>query len=251
MPVRPNLRRSTTCAALVCVLVAACGARARNPGEDTPAGGGNSSGGGGAGVGSGAAGEPSTVCPRPPPPTPPVVVGGPPASFACASAKADGTWVEVPCACELWLRSPLASPVQSTISLEYLPTANPPSLSGSPDVELKFPDPDASWYGVWLNQTDYGTKFTLGHENGVTTMRLGASKISLAPVTLPACVQLTANSSVNGPWGTRLQLAMNAAMTDRNGDIVTTSTGACEQPAMHPTFPSGDAGADGAAGAPK
>jgi hypothetical protein len=244
MPFRPDLRRWTTCAGL-CLLVVACGARARNPGDDTSAGGDNSSGGAGPGGTSGGAGELSTACPLPSPPTPPVVVGGPPASFACASAKTDGTWVEVPCACELWLRNPLASPMQTTISLEYQPTMDPPALSAGPDVELRFPDPDASWYGVWINQTDSGATFTLSHENGVTSMRLGASKVSLASVTLPACARLTASSSVNGPWGTRLQLAMNAVMADSNGDVVTTSMGACEQPAMHPTFPSGEASAGG------
>ncbi|MEI9939460.1 MAG: hypothetical protein WDO69_19750 [Pseudomonadota bacterium] len=143
------------------------------------------------------------------------------------------------------------SPVQASISLEYKPTTDPPSLSGLPDVELEFPDPDASWYDAWINQTDGGTSFTLSHYNGVTRMRLGTGKVSLAPVTLPACAQLTASSSVNGAWGTRLQLAMNAIMTDSSGEVVATSTGACEQPATHPTFSSGEAGASGAAGAPK
>jgi hypothetical protein len=159
--------------------------------------------------------------------------------------------MEVPCGCELWLRSSLASPLQTRISLEYKPTTEPPSLSGSPDVELKFPDPDASWYDAWLNQADAGTSFTLSHERGVTSVRLGAGEVSLAPVTLPACAQLTATSSVNGPWGTRLQLSMKATLIDSSGQVVATSSGACEQPASHPTFPSGAAGAAGAGGPPK
>jgi len=191
------------------------------------------------------------ACPQLPPPAPPAFVGGPPASFACASASPEGTWIEVPCGCELWLRSPIASPVQTNILLEYQPTTDPPSLDASPDVEVKFPDPDASWYRAWANQTEAGTSFTLSHEQGVTSVRLGADQVSLAPVTLPACARLTATASVNGPWGTRLQLAMHATMTDSSGHVVMTSMGTCEQPALHPTFAVGDAGASGEAGAPK
>ena len=225
----------------------ACGGQSQNPHMNAAAGG----EAGGAGLSGGAGGEASTTmaCPPAPPPDPPVVVGGPPASFACAK-NLDGAWVETPCSCELWLRNPLASPLQTTVSLDYTPTTEPPSPTSTPNVELKFPDPDASWYAAWSSQPDAGTSFTLMNENGVTSMRLAIGKVTLAPVTLPGCARLTATSSVTGPWGSRLDLVMKATLTDSSGNAVTTSTGECVQPASHPSFDPGAAGSS-AGGEPK
>ncbi len=156
----------------------------------------------------------------------------------------------MPCGCELWLRSRAATPLQASIALVYTPAANPPSLTGAPDVELEFPDPDASWYAVWANQIGVGTRFTLTHDSDVTHVRLGVDQLTLDPVTLPACARLSATSTLSGPWGTLLDLTMNATFTDSSGSPVFASMGECVQPATHPTTASGTAGS-GDAGAPQ
>jgi len=221
--------------ALCAVVVVACGGRARSPTGAPP----------GDGMG-GQAGSSSAACELPPP-APPSVEGGPPASFACA-ANVTATWEERPCSCELWLRNPVAAPVQAAMHFVFTPSGVTPSLSDEPVVELRFPDPTSSWRDIWSSQAGAGADFNLVAADGVTTVRLGTTELTLDPVTLASCARLIATASVSGPWGTRLSLAMSAAFSDASGTLVESTVGECDQPATHPTPIPPDAG--DAAGGP-
>ena len=195
------------------------------------------------------------ACPTVPPSEPPTNPERPPSSYACAEF-ANGAWLEMPCGCELWLRSPVAIPLQASITLEYTTDStdtadtNPPSLTGEPDVEFEVPDPDASWQAVWAQQIGVGTRFALAHVGDITHVRLGVDKLRLDPVTLPSCARLSATATISGPWGTRLDLTMNATFTDSSGKSVFASMGECAQFAEHPTISLGSAGS-GDGGAPQ
>ena len=248
--VRPIIRCSAAGAVFTCALFLACGGQSLNSTGNAAAGEAASASrttGGGGQVGSETA--PPLACPTVPPSELPTNPDRPPSSFACAEFY-NGAWLEMPCGCELWLRSPVSAPLQTSMALAYTPMTSPPSLSHAPDVELEFPDPDASWYAVWANQIGAGSRFTLAHDGSITRVRLGVAELTLDPVTLPGCARLSATARISGPWGTVLDLTMNATFTDGSGRAVFASSGECEQPAEHPTIAWG-AGGTGDGGAPQ
>ena len=161
----------------------------------------------------------------------------PPKQVGCY-VYANGAWEPIPCDCDLWLLNNEPTPVTVSLSLTFLPDDVAPSLTDSrdlPDVEVAFPDPDASWYQVWKDQAGNGTLFAVDNADGRTTVRLGTSQLVLDPVELRACEDRRPRASILAPWGTAWQLDMQATLSDPDGNVVSTPSGSCNQPQSHPT----------------
>jgi hypothetical protein len=240
----PKPRSSVSHRALVVALLAAaivgCG-RSRREVTDRPSapagsGGSDEAGGGMRGV--------PEACPMPPP-APPDAQGGPPSSFGCAELL-NGTWVELPCNCALWLENSDTLPHLARIGLTFTPPDSTPSLTDAPDVEVAFPDASGDWARLWSNDPGAGTSFTVTQADGTTTVRLGVAQLGLLPVTLPACTRVDATAKVSGPWGTRWDLQMFVALLEY-GIYAPDGSFECFQPASHPTPAGGPA--DGSGGA--
>jgi hypothetical protein len=150
----------------------------------------------------------------------------------------------LPCNCDLWLRNTAGGPVSVKLALAFSPADMLPSLTGSPDVEVKFEDADASWYGVWAQQAARDASFNVTNDSGYTTVRLGASSVDLDPVAMAGCESRSPTGSISAPYGTFLNLDMQATLTDAEGRLVANDTGQCSQLDSHPTIRSDGSGGD-------
>jgi hypothetical protein len=160
----------------------------------------------------------------------------------------NGVWHAVPCVCDLWVDSPRASDLSVSFSLSFTPTNLAPSFDGDLDVEVEFPDADATWFDTWQRQAERNLSFAVTHssKDGTTIVRLGQNEVTLEPVPLKACESRHPRASIDGPWGTDLRLQMVATLADQSGYTVTTINNDCDQPAGHPTpFQDGEGGAAG------
>lgn len=125
------------------------------------------------------------------------------------------------------------------LALAFSPADMVPSLTGSPDVEVKFEDADASWYGVWAPQAARDASFNVTNDTGYTTVRLGASSVNLDSVAMAGCESRSPTGSISAPYGTFLNLDMQATLTDSAGRLVANDSGQCSQLDSHPTIRSG------------
>jgi len=142
--------------------------------------------------------------------------------------------------------------VSVKLALAFSPADMVPSLVGTPDVEVKFEDADASWYGVWAAQAARDASFNVTSDSGFTTVRLGASNVHLDPVAMAGCESRSPTGSISAPYGTFLNLDMRAALTDAGGRLVANDTGECVQLDSHPTTRSDGFGGEGSdAGPPR
>jgi hypothetical protein len=115
------------------------------------------------------------------------------------------------------------------ITLTVTPNSNtPPSLTGSPDVEVTFDDADSSWFNVWNGQAGNGTTFSVTHNNGTnsTTVRLGTFSVALNPMPLAAGQSRNATGNINPTSGT-LTLQLGAILTDSGGLVLANNGGSC------------------------
>ena len=120
------------------------------------------------------------------------------------------------------------------ITLSVTPTSpTPPSLTGSPDVEMTFDDADSSWFNAWNSQTGNGTTFLVTHNSGAnsTTVRLGSFSVSLNQVPLLAGQSRNATGNINPTSGT-LTLQLGATLTDLSGNVLVTNGGSCTATAV-------------------
>jgi hypothetical protein len=120
------------------------------------------------------------------------------------------------------------------ITLTVTPNSNtPPSLTGSPDVEVTFDDVDSSWFNVWNSQAGNGTTFAVTHSNGTnsTTVRLGAFSVVLNPAPLMASQSRNATGNINPTSGT-LTLQLGATLTDSGGQVLANNGGSCTATAV-------------------
>src|SRR5689334_16511954 len=69
------------------------------------------------------------ACPAAPPPANATNPLMPPSGLGCAEFV-DGMWHEIPCSCDLWLRNPIETPVDVSLSMTFTPTDVMPSLDG-------------------------------------------------------------------------------------------------------------------------
>ncbi|HXK18569.1 MAG TPA: hypothetical protein VNG33_12240, partial [Polyangiaceae bacterium] len=168
-----------------------------------------------------------------------------PSQVGCYEGR-NGVWEAVPCSCDLWVDSPRTFATSVSISLSFTPANLTPSLDGDLKVEMEFPDAGGSWFEIWQRQAAQNLGFIVTHSStdDTTTVRLGQSSVTLAPVPLVGCESRHPRATVAGPWGTELRLDMVATLSDRSGNTVTAISNECAQPAGHPTFAHG-----GAAGA--
>jgi hypothetical protein len=157
------------------------------------------------------------VCDPPAPPSPTM-----PQEEGCYVNYGDG-WVAVPCFCELWLENTTPGPATAGIELTVTPPEEVPTLTGTLNVEIAFDDPDASWYAIWTAQPGNGDAFTVTSEGGATTVRMGASGLSLGPVPLAACETRTAKAHVSGSY--TATLSMHAVLDD--GTVFAATDGSC------------------------
>lgn len=112
-------------------------------------------------------------------------LAGAPGAVGCYAHESGG-WRQVACNCELDVVNPLtaASMVNVTLSLDGGAT---PSLTGTPDVEVAFDDPDSSWFSMWSGQANKTGSFAVSHDGTSTTVRLGTSRVVLDAVPLAGC----------------------------------------------------------------
>ncbi len=160
-----------------------------------------------------------------------------PAQPGCYAYVA-GEWQPIPCDCDLWLTNRETVPVLVRFSFELQPSDSEPSLVDSPDrpdVEITFEDPDASWYAVWERESDNGTAYSVVNTDDTTTVRLGATQVTLAPVRLAACEERRPRARIVAPWGIERHLDMLATLQGPAETPVSIVNGSCSQPASHPT----------------
>jgi len=190
------------------------GGHASGDGGDGGLGG---AGGGGGGAGTTGGGGACGHVPPPPSPTLPNTPG--------CYTKTDAGWIEQPCNCEMPLYNVTHSTVDVHITLSVDPATVAPSLTGSPAMQATFEDPDGSWFATWSAQPNAGTAFTVATAAGSTTVRLGAARVELGAVPLPACLSRMGMGDVGRTSGVILD--MEASFTVA-GTVVGTGAGACQ-----------------------
>jgi hypothetical protein len=92
-------------------------------------------------------------------------------------------------------------------------------------MQITFEDPDAGWFAVWSAQPGAGTAFAVTNAAGSTVVRLGASRVELAVVPLPACASRMGMGDVGRT--ANVILDMEASLTS-GGAVVGTAAGACQ-----------------------
>lgn len=182
---------------VACVVAAACAGMAPACGGKVVFdAGATASGSGGASASASATSSASScaggagMCNLPPAPSPI------PPTTGCASNDDGKGWVSIPCLCELWLRNTELFPIEAGIHV--LESGAPPTLDGSVDIELAFEDADGSAFAAWSNQTGNGSTFRLAHDTATTTVRLGTTDLTLAPIPVAACTTRKAKSTITG-----------------------------------------------------
>ena len=158
---------------------------------------------------------------------PNVAVSERPTGVGCYVGK-NGSWLRVPCNCELPLDNTTHSALQVRLTLSVSSANVTPVLDGSPDIEATFDDPDESWYNAWTAQAAGGSLFNVTKDGGATTVRLGASSVELAPVSLPACESRMGLAKVAGTFSA--QLSLKADLSDVSGAVLATTDGSCANP---------------------
>jgi hypothetical protein len=154
------------------------------------------------------------------------VRGPPPQVVGCYVGTQACGWQKVACNCEVEAQNPSAAAAKVQFAFNVMPATVPPMLTGSPDVEIAFADPDGSSSAVWSAQSGSGTRFAVTRAAGKTTVRLGASSVLLAPVPLAASQSIAAEAILDGaPSGTSLE--MLSAVTDATGHSLAVDTGTC------------------------
>ena len=156
------------------------------------------------------------------------ISGPPPQVIGCYVGTVECGWQKMPCNCELDVKNPGASAARVQFALTVAPTSVIPALTGSPDVEIAFADPDGSWAATWSTQAGNGTTFAVTTAAGTTTVRLGAASLVLAAVSLSPSQSTVATANINGaPQDTTVEL--EAVVTDSAGHPLAFDTGTCAE----------------------
>jgi hypothetical protein len=108
-----------------------------------------------------------------------------------------------------------------------------PSLAGPIDVEVAFEDPDATLYAIWASQIGGGQAFAVVHAGTATTVRMGASDVTLPPVPVAACETEKGHALVIPANGADVALQIHAVLEDGTGPQAVDAT--CQN--AHPTKP--------------
>jgi hypothetical protein len=188
------LRRAKRSMALVaCVGVGACGGVSTHRSASGGTGGTASEPDGGGEVAMGGA------CDKAPLPS----AGAPPGEIGCYAADIGGTWVRIPCNCELLLENSGREDAVATITLGV---SDPSALTGSV-AELDIPDPEYEFFDIWTRQAGGATVFFVSWEDGVTTVQLGVSSVvTLDAVPLRACESRPGALRFDGPTTAALEV---------------------------------------------
>jgi hypothetical protein len=220
------MRGLLTWSTCVVLALAACGGKQKSDRDDpAPAGngGGVGSDAGSTGGSSGAGGTGNTggVC-----------LGGSsssgvPGETGCYADTPQG-WQRVPCNCELLLDNESTSALEVRLTLAVTPGDTPPSLTGSPEIAVEFADPDSAFFAVWSPQPENGSAFSITRAGDVTRVRLGVTKVVLAPALLTGCQSRVGNATVDGTFSETLH--MEASLTDESGAARATTEGSCFNP---------------------
>jgi hypothetical protein len=180
---------------------------------------GSVSGGGGGPSGTGGASGGGGMCNAPPPPSPTL-----PNQPGCYENPGSG-WIAVPCSCDLWLVNTRFDAITATIELTMKPP-DVPTLTGPVGAEVAFDDPEASWYATWSKQAGNGTAFVVTSAGGTTTVKMGTSGVTLAPVPIAACSTRKGVAQVNGSFSVALTLHADLA----DGAVFATKEASCSNP---------------------
>ncbi|MDB4988055.1 MAG: hypothetical protein JWN04_3233 [Myxococcaceae bacterium] len=117
---------------------------------------------------------------------------------------------------------------QVTLKLTVSPSASKASLTGTPDVEVTFDDPDSSWFSVWHDDPAINQAYRLTHAGTTTTLRLGRNGVTLRAVPLAAGASRNAKAVINLATGDqKTTLALQATLNDGTRDVVTNG-GSCQ-----------------------
>ncbi|HEX4404048.1 MAG TPA: hypothetical protein VH560_04420 [Polyangia bacterium] len=164
------------------------------------------------------------------------ISAGPPQVIGCYFGTEMCGWQKVECDGELDVSNLTNTAAKIQFAFTLVPSTVIPSLSGAPDVEVAFEDPDGAWAATWSSQPGNGTAFVLtkgfGNPNGgastagVTTIRLGGAHLVLAPVSL-GLRRATVVQAVMNEAPTSAQLNMEAVVTDAAGHHIQYDTGTC------------------------
>ena len=142
-------------------------------------------------------------------------------------AHAPSGWTKIPCDCELPLGNVYSSPATVAIELGVVPEDAAPMLTGSSDIEFTVDDRDSRWYLAWNEQAARGGNFDVKNSGGKTTVRLGASSVTLVDVPLGGCEERTGSAVVFGPR--QATLNMRATFTYGSGAVLATDGATCSQ----------------------
>jgi hypothetical protein len=126
----------------------------------------------------------------------------------------------------LWLENTTPGVATATITLTVAPPTEMPTLGGPLDVEVTFDDADGSWFGAWQAQAANGAAFVVSEGAGETTVRMGESVLTLAPVPLRACETRKATAHISPELNTQAKLVMHAALAD--GAVIAAVDANCE-----------------------
>jgi hypothetical protein len=152
--------------------------------------------------------------------------GAPPSAAGCYEFTPQCGWEKLQCNCELDVHNPVEVPGTVQFAFNVVPATVIPSLAGVPDVEISFDDPSEAWAATWSAQPGRGTTFAVAKAAGVTTVRLGATSIQLAAVSLPALQSTVATGALHGtPQDTALDMKASVSATADSSPAV--ATGVC------------------------
>jgi hypothetical protein len=128
----------------------------------------------------------------------------------------------------LWLVNTVPGPAIASITLTITPPDQVPALGGQPDIGISFDDPDGSWFATWSGQAGNGVAFLVTNASGKTTVQMGESALTLAPVPLTACETRKAVAHVSPGSNDMALLTMHATLAD--GTVFATTDASCFNP---------------------
>lgn len=147
-----------------------------------------------------------------------------PHEIGCYTHTLSG-WTKVPCDCELPLHNAYSGPATVAIELSVVPEDAGPMLTGASDIEFTVDDQGSRWYLAWKEQAASAGNFNVANADDKTTVRLGASSITLKDVPLGACETRTGSAIVFGP--PHATLNMRATFTYGSGAVLSTGADTC------------------------
>ena len=161
-----------------------------------------------------------------------------PTGIGCYFSTRDCGLRKVECNGELDVTNPAATAATVEFTLTVVPSNVIPTLSGPPEVDIAFDDPDGTWATTWSAQPGNGNTFVVhtgaGNPNvggvapaaGMTTVRMGTGSLKLASVPLVAQQSMVVQAFMTGAVPNAV-LDMEAVVTDVTGKDIQYDMGIC------------------------